>query len=246
MALDGARARRFLAALPLEETALGLPLRAAAALREVGITTAGALAALPVGGLALRFGPDAVVAWRRAGGQSRGTAWAEPPLRPWRAAPTQAVEEHHEEGVANMLLLEAGCRRLCGRLEAALADRGQATAHLTLFLECDDGSRHVRTVRCWPPLAPAAGLERMTLELLAQCPLSAPVAVVAVEARGLGARQDDQLGLWDGKAVPCRQERLAQALDAQARKHPAASFARLRRDPLSADGWRWESREREP
>ena len=94
---SGAQARSFLAALPLEEPALSLPLRVAVALRELGITTAGALAALPIAGLALRFGPEVVPAWQRAGGQGAD----EPPLRPAQPARMIMVEEHGEEGVGD-------------------------------------------------------------------------------------------------------------------------------------------------
>ena len=46
--LEGAEAQAFLAALPLDEPALGLLLPVATALREMGVVTAGMLAALPV------------------------------------------------------------------------------------------------------------------------------------------------------------------------------------------------------
>jgi protein ImuB len=241
-----AQAQGFRAALPPEEPALALPPRVALALREVGITTAGALAALPAAALALRFGPETVAAWRRAGGREHGADRSEPPLRSWQAPRVLAVEEHWEEGIEDRFLLEARLARLCGRLAAALAEHALATAHLVVRVACDDGSQQLRTARCWEPLAPSAPLERTARTLLAQVAVSAPVTELALEARDLGPPQDDQLGLWDGKAVTRRRERLEHALDAHARAHPSVSFTRLRRDPLAAEGWRWESREQTP
>jgi protein ImuB len=242
--LGGVQAARFLAALPLQEPTLGLPLRVATALQELGIRTAGALATLPAAGLALRFGPEAVAAWQRAGGQGDRMSGSSLPLHAVQVARVIAVDEHWEDGLADMLLLEEGLARLCGRLAAALAADGLATAHLTLHLECGDGTRHLRTSRCWPPRALSAPLERAARLLLAHPVPPAPITRLTLESRGLCAPYDDQLGLWDAKAVTRRQERLDEALDAHTRKHPSASFTRLRRDPLSPEGWQWENRER--
>ena len=86
-----------------------------------------------------------------------------------------------------MLVLEAALVRLCERLAAALAAGRLATAHLTLHLECDDGTRHLRALRCWPPLALRASLERVARALLAEAVSGVPVMRLTLEARGLCA-----------------------------------------------------------
>ncbi len=73
-ALGSDAAMAFLRALPLADPALGLTPAAVAALRDLGITTAGALAALPEAGVSLRFSDDVRAAWRVAAGAD------EPPL----------------------------------------------------------------------------------------------------------------------------------------------------------------------
>src|SRR5205085_10472309 len=147
-ALAEPEARAFLHALPINDPTLGLLPTTATALRELGITTAGALAALPLAGVALRFGPDAIAAHHSVAGA------ADPPLHPWRPPDSLAVEHRVEAGVLDATIVQALLRRLSDRLAAQLVERGQAVATLMLHVTCEDGARLAQRAHYGIPLRP--------------------------------------------------------------------------------------------
>ena len=201
----------------------------------MGITTAGALAALPGPALALRFGPDVLAAWRRTRGEGD-------PLRAWHAGPWRQVSEQYEEGVADSLVLRALLGRLCSRLAGDLTTAGQAAARLVLGLECDGGARRVEQTRHWPPLGDPLALQQAALALLAHCAPSAAVTDLSLYGGGLGPLQVAQGGLWeaDATAVGPRAARLAGVLATQARRTEAVRVVRLRPEAQAWCGWSWE------
>jgi len=235
MVREGPEAAAFLAALPLDDPALGLSQPAVTTLHDVGITTAGALGALPLAALALRFGPDVLAAWHRARGEHD-------PLRAWPAPPCRQVTERYEEGVADSVVLQRLLTRLCGRLANDLADTGLASARLVLCLECDGGTRQVEQARHWPPLGDPVSLERAALALLARCAPTAAVTALSLYASDLGPQRVAQGGLWeaDATAVGPRAARLAGVLATQARRTAAVRVVRLRPDAQAWCGWSWE------
>lgn len=120
---------RALAALPLE--ALGLAPEVAARLLALGVTDAGALARLPEGTLAHRFGPEGVAAARLARGEGDG------PLAGYVPAtlPQEALELEAPAESAEPLLF--ALKRLADRVAARLAGRGLGATRLKLVLQLD-------------------------------------------------------------------------------------------------------------
>jgi len=239
-ALADPQARAFLHALPIDDPTLGLAPATATTLRELGITTAGALAALPLTGLSLRFGPDAMAARHSAAGEG------DPPLRPWAPPDSLAVEHRVEAGVSDAMVVQALLRRLSDRLAAQLAERGQAAATLALHVACEDGTRLAQRAHHWPPLQAAPALAAAALGLLARGRLAAPVEALALQATDLRRPDARQHGLWDDQTVDRRHERLAAAMAAHAQRYGRDRLRRLRRDPLTEDGWAWEESEDAP
>jgi len=116
--LNRAEARPFLRALPLHDPALGLPPATVAALADLGLHHAGDLAALPHDALALRFDAPVLAAWEIA------TRLDDPPLRPWTAPDTLAVDYRPEGGLADRTMLARLLDDLVVGLAARLAGRG--------------------------------------------------------------------------------------------------------------------------
>ncbi len=235
MVREGPEAAAFLAALPLDDPALGLSASAVTTLYDVGITAVGALGALPLAALALRFGPDVLAAWRGARGEHE-------PLRARPAPLCRQVTERYEEGVADSVVLQRLLTRLCGQLANDLAAAGLAAARLVLCLECDGGTRQVEQARHWPPLGDLLSLERAALALLAR--YTPPVAVTALSlyASDLGPLRVAPVGLWeaDATAIGARAARLAGVLATQGRHNAAVRVVRLRPDAQAWCGWSWE------
>ncbi len=235
MVREGPEAAAFLAALPLDDPALGLSASAVGTLRDVGITTAGALGALPLAALALRFGPDVLAAWRRVRGEHE-------PLRAWSAPLCRQVTERYEESVADSIILQRLLTRLCGRLANDLAAAGLAAARLVLCLECDGGARQVEQARHWPTLGDPLSLERAALALLARYTPAVAVTALSLYASDLGPLRVAPVGLWeaDATAVDTRAARLAGVLATQARRSAAVRVVRLRPDAQAWCGWSWD------
>ena len=120
---------RAVAGLPLE--ALGLPADVVRRLAALGIADAGALAGLPEGSLAHRFGPAGVAAARLARGED-GT-----PLSPHVPAtlPEEALDLDAPADIADPLLF--GLKRLADRVAARLAGRGLGATRLRVVLRLD-------------------------------------------------------------------------------------------------------------
>jgi len=228
-ALAGDMAADFLRALPLDDPALGLTPATVAALRDLGVATAGALAALPRAGVALRFGADVHAAWRAASGASDGA------LRPWAPPERLVVARRIEGGVEDGEALRAIVRRLAVTLVEGLGGRGAAT--LTLRLECADGARHARHARYGPPPHTEAAMAAAALEILGRTQVAAPVEFVELVATDLRAPDATQPGLWGDEEMARRRARLAAALAAHGRRHGAGLLRHWRPDPLAADGW---------
>jgi protein ImuB len=176
--------RQALAPLPL--TALGLAPAVAERLAAVGIRDAGALARLPEGTLAHRFGPDGVAAARLARGEDPS------PLVPY--APVTLPEEGLElEGPAESAepLLFA-LKRLADRVAARLAGRGLGATRLRLVLELDPrGEERIDAPLAQPTAVPARWLGPLK-EHLFTLRLPGPVValrLVAVEVAPVAVEQ---------------------------------------------------------
>jgi len=118
-----------LGALPLE--ALGLAPAVVARLAGLGVGDVGALARLPPGTLAHRFGPEGVAAARLARGEDASPLVAYVPA----TLPEEAVELEGPAESAEPLLF--ALKRLADRLAARLAPRGLGATRLQLALLLD-------------------------------------------------------------------------------------------------------------
>ena len=226
--------RGVIDALPIDMPALGLAPPVVARLRDLGIRTAGAFARLPAASIGLRFGADAVAAWRMVA-ETR-----EPPLRPWSPSPTRAVTHRDENGVVDTLALEAIVARLGASLAARLGADGTAASALRLLLVCEDGAHHARATDRHPPLQGERAVTLAARDLLAPLHPSGPVVEITLTATGLGIPPTVQHGLWAATGDERGHGRLDAVLAAHVRRYGHAGLGRVRRALHAADGWRWD------
>jgi len=166
-----AETRAALARLPLQ--ALGLAPAVSARLAGLGIADAGALAALPEGTLAHRFGPEGVLAARLARAEDRS------PLVPYvpETLPEESLELEAPAEAAEPLLFVL--KRLADRVSARLGGRGLGATRLRLTLRLDPRGEE----RVAVPLAqPTAVVSRWLGPLKEQLfTLRLPAAVIGMK-----------------------------------------------------------------
>lgn len=178
-----------LAGLPLES--LGLGPGVVARLAALGIRDAGALARLPAGTLAHRFGPAGVEAVRIARGEGDG------PLVPYlpETLPEESLELEAPAEDADPLLF--ALKRLCDRVAARLAGRGLGATRLRVTLKLDPRGEE----RILVPLAqPTASVSRWLVsakELVFSLRLPGAVVGVKLAALEVGAIAAEQLAFGD-------------------------------------------------
>ena len=158
-----------------------LPLRHLDALPEIvgilerwGLKTFGDFAALPVKGVAERFGPEGVRLWKLARGESRR------PLVPDQEAPSfsESLDLEHPLTLLEPLafLLARLLNELCARLES----HGLATNAVHLRLALATGAEHARVFHLPYPMRDSrAFLKLLQLDLENESP-GAPITKVAL------------------------------------------------------------------
>ncbi len=126
---------------------------------RLGITTAGAFAALPEIKVATRFGADAVIAHRLAKGLAeRGMSR--------RIIPQDlGVEQQCDPPLDRVDSAAFAARALAEQFHAKLADAGLACTRLAISATTDRGGRLSRIWRCARPLTPAATADRLRWQL---------------------------------------------------------------------------------
>jgi protein ImuB len=154
LAVPPGASARALAALPLE--ALGLDPQVAARLAGLGIRDAGALARLPAGTLAHRFGAAGVLAVRLARGEDDSPLVAFVP----ETLPEEGLELEAPAETADPLFF--GLKRLADRVSARLAGRGLGATRLRVVLKLEPRGEE-RIVA--PLAAPTASAGRWLLPL---------------------------------------------------------------------------------
>jgi protein ImuB len=144
--------REFLAPFPVE--VLRRP-RLAELLRRLGVATLGALAALPSGEVAARFGAEGAEAQRLAMGlDDRPVAG--------RPAPFEfAVAARLDPPAERVETVAFATRSLARDLQASLAGRGLRCSRLSVELESEEGERHRRTFGGERALTPSVAAERV-------------------------------------------------------------------------------------
>ncbi|HEV7400965.1 MAG TPA: hypothetical protein VGN84_11965 [Solirubrobacterales bacterium] len=197
----------FLAGLPVSTLAgrLELPPREAGSLietlRRLGIERLGALAGLPTGRVADRFGPPGLRALRLARGEDS-------PLRPRRPYEELAEEVELPEGAAGGQL-ERALELLVDRLLAAPQRKGRTVLGLRLgALLSGGGSWSVDQGLGRPSASPRILRSVLAPRLEA---LPGPVAALRLRALGLGPAAGDQLEL-SVRGEESRRRRLGDAV----------------------------------
>jgi DNA polymerase-4 len=197
--------RAFLSPLPV--TVLPADPETVRRLHLLGITTLGALAALPRPALVRQFGPQAGFLHDLAAGRDPRPVHAD--------APPLVLEGAHgfEPPVAGRGPLAAQASRIAELLAGDLARRGYQAEGLRVRLEDEEGGAHTIAAPVEPPSADPARLARKVLELLER--LSPPCLVVDLQVTlyplrpaHLGATQ---LALFSAPA-DTRRRRLQEAL----------------------------------
>ena len=236
-------AAAFLAPFPVD--AIGLEHAALADLcRRLGLRTLGQLAALPAADVLARFGPDGVVAHRRAGGRDD-----HPPRtrRPPEDLARTLVLDPPAERVEQVAF---AARVLVEELAADLARRGMACTRLVIEAETAHGER---SSRCWRQdgaFTPAAVVERVRWQLdgwLRGAALAggdgdvtvtsgaaggdgptAGVSVLRLVPDEVGPDRGEQAGFWGGRTEA----------DDRAARGLARVVALLGRDAVQVAEWR--------
>jgi protein ImuB len=197
----------FLAALPVSTLAgrLELPPREAGSLietmRRLGIETLGALAKLPAGRVADRFGPPGLRALCLARGEDS-------PLRPRRPYEELAEELELPEGAAGGQL-ERALELLVDRLLAAPQRKGRTLLGLRLGARLSAGGSWSVDQGLGHPSASARTLRSLLIPRLEALP--GPAAALRLCALGLGPHVGDQLEL-SVRGEEHRRRRLGEAI----------------------------------
>ncbi len=197
----------FLAGLPVSTLAGGLelPPREAGSLietmRRLGVETLGALAKLPAGRVADRFGPLGLRALRLARGEDS-------PLRPRRPHEELATELALPEGAAGGQL-ERALELLVDRLLAAPQRKGRTVLGLRLGALLSGGGSWSVDQGLGRPSASARTLRSVLAPRLETLP--GPVSVLRLRALGLGPPVGDQLEL-SVRGEESRRRRLGDAV----------------------------------
>jgi protein ImuB len=155
----------FCAPLPITELArdpaISPPERVALTdlLIRLGITTAGAFAALPEGKVATRFGADGVQAHRLARGLAeRGVSRRQIPRE-------LTVEQVCDPPLDRVDTAAFAARALAERFHSGLADAGLACTRLSITAITERDARLARVWRCAAPLTAAATADRLRWQL---------------------------------------------------------------------------------
>ncbi|WP_433224207.1 DNA polymerase Y family protein [Dactylosporangium sp. CS-047395] len=161
-------------------------------LRRLGIHTLGEFAALPGADVLDRFGFDAALAHRLAGGRD------ERPLAPRQAPPDLVVSETFDEPVERVDAAAFAARNLAERLHDRLGRHGLACTRLAIEAVTETGEELTRTWRHDGLLSVNAVADRLRwqLEGWVRNGQNRRIATIALIPEGVIAHLGIQPGLW--------------------------------------------------
>lgn len=206
-----------LAPLPIAQLPLSDPQRSL--LRQLGLTTLGALAALPAGALLTQLGPDGARVHQLAQGIDPT------PIPRALPAPALGCTRQLDPPVADRPTLAAILQRQAQALARRLAATGRAAQHLTLTL-VDARARTISGAHTFAqPTADLATLTGALGALLARAPLAAGVTTLTSRLSGLSAARAEQRTL--DLDEPARRRVDPTALRDLARRFGPLTFPRI-------------------
>jgi DNA polymerase-4 len=183
---------RFASSPP--ELVPGIGPKTAARLRELGIDTLGKLAAAPAGELMSRFGPR-----HGADLQRRARFEDNSPLVRETKVVSESRELTFDSDISEPAELEQVLTRLVERLCAGLVASGRGGRTVGIKVRLDDFSTHTRARTLSEPVAAAAQVGPVALDLLRRFGAPRPVRLLGVRVAGLEPSSGDgQLQLLAG------------------------------------------------
>ncbi|MGH3624466.1 MAG: DNA polymerase Y family protein, partial [Sciscionella sp.] len=172
-------------------------------LRRLGLRTLGAFAALPERDVASRFGADAVVAHRLAGGRCE-----RPPIRR-RQLPELAVTQEFDPAIERVSAAAFAARALAERLREVLGSHNLVCTRLGIHARTEHGEELTRVWRMADPATAGGIAERVRWQLEGW--LSAPVEAAGRPSSGVRILRLEpeevisgralQLGLFGGNGI---------------------------------------------
>jgi len=209
----------FLAPLPITRL-WGVGPKTAQALRRLGLTTVGAIAAWPPGALGAALGEVGEHLWRLAQGEDSRPVVAE------SAPKSLGCETTFDEDQRDPAVVRTTLLALSDRLAGRLRRRGLLALGVSLKYRDAEFRTWTRATRLDQPSELAEELHRAALRLLDKLPdRSRAVRLLGLSTTGLVARADApgaQLGLFASDTRP-RRTQLARSIDAlQERFGPGA------------------------
>jgi len=187
--------RAFLAPLPVQRLP-GVGPHTLAVLRELGITSVGALAAAPRAAVEERLGNHGLALWTAARGQGEAR------LRPAPHARSLSQETTLEDSERDLAILEALLGELAGRLAAALARERLGARRLVLKVRYGDQESVTRSRTLGRAVAAAPEIAEVAADLLRRTQAGErPVRLLGLAAFRLAGRprDDRQLPLFRGE-----------------------------------------------
>jgi protein ImuB len=182
--------RTFLAPLPIG--VLGVDARLASLLEGVGVTTCGALAALPLEALEVRFGESVVTPWRWARGRDERRLFGGPA----RERPHASLD-FIDYVVTDPERLLFTANALLGTVCAGLVERGEHARALELRFALAGGGAWTRVLRSGRPTADRATWLRLIRAALDRITVADAVAGVWLAVAGTEAAGAVQGDLFD-------------------------------------------------
>lgn len=180
---------------PLPLSVLGPPADLAEALTALGVFTCGELAALDLGSIGARWGPDGQALHRLA----RGIDGRGPPPPPDDDVPRAHLDLGGPVDRTTALLFVWNA--LCARVLASA--RGRWFAAIRLTLDLDDRSAFVRTLEPAAPTGDPEVLAALLRGALEKETLASPVVAVTLEATRTVPRTPIQRGLFSSSGPLC-------------------------------------------